>query len=120
MRLGVADENKQLKRWLRGLREQAELSQSDVAELLGVSLKTVNNMENPREGFPNGLTMLRYLRALGVVDSPAQAPGFGRLATLEEAVRESVALTKEALQLLRESQRRETANPRAQPRAKTS
>jgi len=52
---GVGDYEDRLavKKWLTELRGQR--TQDDVAALLGVSRKTVVNMESPKEGLPHGL-----------------------------------------------------------------
>lgn len=90
-----------VKAWLKDLRAKTGWTQNDVAEMLGVTGRTIINLESPDEGFPRGLTMVRYLRALGVVaDAPVETPGLGRLAALEEAASRSSALQDRILELL--------------------
>lgn len=113
------EEREETKSWLRELREASDLRQEDVAGMLGVSLKTISNMENPKHGFPNGLTVIRYLRALGVVaasrtEPPQPAPLEALRATVDqhgqETTRALKALAKEVRALAR---RPEGGDPQA-------
>lgn len=114
----VRDDTATVKQWLRELRRQAGLSQRDVAAAVGVSLKTIHNAEAADQGMPAGLTMLRMLREYGAVaDAPVgDSPLEARLRSLEEKVRETVDLTREALVLLAAS-RLDTEAPARSPRA---
>lgn len=108
------DERRALKEWLTAILPEG-MSREDVADDLGVTRKTISNMLNPSQsGFGNGLTLLRYLRLAGaVVDAPQESPAGSRLARLEDEVAESNALTKEALQLLREARQPTAEAPQA-------
>jgi transcriptional regulator with XRE-family HTH domain len=112
----VQDERKAVKEWLRGLRDAQGMSRPDIAEFVGVTPETIKNLENPKRGFANGFTLLRYLKLLGVLsdEAPVGLPGLGRLAVLEDKVAECVSLVREALQLLREADRPIHEEPRAQ------
>lgn len=112
------EERRALKVWLTGLLPE-RTSREDVADILGVTRKTISGMLNPdKAGFANGLTMLRYLQLVGAVDeAPETSPAASRLAELEEQVRESVALTREALELLRAMPERGREAPPAHPQS---
>lgn len=89
---------REAKIWLRELRAAAKKTQADVADQLEVSTRTIQNMENPKYGFPNGYTMLRYLDAIGAIQAPTEAPP----PESEEAFLERVeALTLEVRRRLR-------------------
>lgn len=78
-----------MKKWLRELRAQAELTQTELAEIVEVDDKTIKNMEKDGASLPQGFTMIRILRALGAVaDAPErlQSPLELRLQALEERV----------------------------------
>lgn len=96
----ATDEGTQFKLWLRALREERGYTQDEVALVLNVDAKTIKNLESPRQGFANGLTILRYLRFLGVLlDAPAETEQTDRLGSLERSVAKAVALTAEILRL---------------------
>lgn len=82
------------------------MSREDVADVLGVTRKTISNMLNPEQsGFANGLTMLRYLQLVGAVnEAPGASPAASRLEELRDEVREVTSLTRRALELLGEPQ----------------
>lgn len=95
-------ERKELKAWLRVLRESQNWSQVDVAEMLSVSRETIGGLENEKKGFSNGFTLIRYLKLLGVLsaEAPVTTPGLGRLAALEEKTDEALAGIADILALL--------------------
>lgn len=69
--VGNLVELREVKRWLRDLREQHGYTQLEVAEMVGVDTRTIMNGENVKHGLPHGIHMVRWLRALGVVsDAP--------------------------------------------------
>lgn len=91
------------KRWLRRLREDAELSQAALAEIVGVDRKTIINAESEQEGkgLPHGFTLLRILQELGVIAS-APSSADRPLGRLEEKVDEALGGIADVLELLRE------------------
>lgn len=111
----MRDDEIAAKRWLRQLRDDSGLSQAALAEAVGTSRRTVLNAESEREdaGWPNGFTLLRMLQELGVVTGAAVQTD-RPLARLEASVAESVALTREAIQLLREARGQADGGRRAQ------
>lgn len=99
------DEQRALKEWLTSIKPDG-LSRNDIADELGVTRRTISSMLNPEVAAFPGLTMLRYLRLAGAVtDAPAESPIGSHLARLEARLDESIALTEEALELLREVRR---------------
>jgi transcriptional regulator with XRE-family HTH domain len=107
------------KRWLRELREQSGMTQAELGARMGLTARAVLNAESAKEGLPRGLPFLKMLRALGVVaDAPLQAdPLDVRLQALEAEVREAVALTREALELLRAERPQGASAPRSRRQA---
>ncbi len=107
------EERRALKEWLTEMLP-AKVSREDVADTLGVTRKTISNMLNPeRASFANGLTMLRYLQLVGVVDeAPGASPAASRLEELRDEVRDVAALTRRALELLGEPQADEAPQSR--------
>jgi transcriptional regulator with XRE-family HTH domain len=94
------NEKPALKKWLRDLRQNSGYSHDDVADLMGVTPKTVKNLQSSREGFGHGDTLLRYLKVLGALpDAPMAPPGQGRLARLEARVEQTRILVVEGLGL---------------------
>lgn len=94
---GARNEVLAFKAWLRDCREALGLRQEDVADTMGVTVKTVQNMESPQAGLPRALSLMRYLRVLGVVtEAPVEAPGLSRLESLEATV--ANLATQDALQ----------------------
>lgn len=78
------DERQEIKKWLRQLRENANLMQAEVAYRTGQARESVGNAENPKRGLPEATALLRMLRLYGAV---ADAPVFQE-ETLESLLRE--------------------------------
>lgn len=107
----VMDDRNELvetKVWLRGLREQAGMSQAELATRCKLNTRSILNAENPRnDALPRGLPFLRMLRVLGVVvDGPAAAdPLEDRLRSLEEKVDQLVELSSRVVLAIQELRR---------------
>lgn len=73
-----------------------------MADLIGTSTDTIKNWELPSRGFANGLTLMRYLKLLGVLsdEAPVMIPGLSRLAAVEVKVDETLAGIGDILALL--------------------
>lgn len=113
-----------VKRWLRTRREEAKLTQEELAEFMGASTRVVLNAEkegDPKAGLPRGYPFFRMLQRLGAVVPGAPVPVgpslHDRLGSLEARVDESIALTLESLRLLRENPPQTVAAPPKRKRA---
>lgn len=96
---GPAAERSALKKWLLEARNATGETQESLAVKLGVDRKTIYNAERIGGPLPQGLTMVRYLRALGVLsDAPVSLPGEDRLARLEEQVADLAGLVRDSLE----------------------
>jgi transcriptional regulator with XRE-family HTH domain len=98
-------------------RKELGWTHQELADAMEVELRTAQRWQTgtlPRLG-----TLMRLADVMGVeqsyfVEDAQASPSLDdRLAALQEAVTESVALTKEAISLLREAQRQEREDPPA-------
>lgn len=117
-----AKETLEVKQWLRELRTHAGLSQEALAEIVGVTRRTILNAESRNAGLPEGLTFLRILRELGALSEQAPAPSnpLAELRAEAELVRHLLADGFDSLRLTLERIEAQLPEQDEQDRATTS
>jgi transcriptional regulator with XRE-family HTH domain len=98
------DDLLEVKRWLRRLRDEADLTQEELGQIVGLTGKAVANAESLRKpSLPHGWSLYLMLRELGVLTGapdPSRPTVADRLGALEAAVTsrsDSVAMSLDAL-----------------------